>query len=112
VAEFRSICDNHIPPGYKDEGKEQNAIGDYLIWLTILDIGKSKQLPVLFVSGDEKSDWYHQSESQALYPRYELVDEYRRASGGHQFHMVNFSGFLDLFGATRYCLKTINLVGL
>jgi len=31
---------HHIPPGYKDAGKEDKGIGDLLIWHTILKIGK------------------------------------------------------------------------
>jgi hypothetical protein len=54
---------------------------------------------VLFVSGDEKPDWWHQSERQALYPRYELLDEFHRTSK-RWFHIARFSTFLEAFGAS------------
>ena len=38
----------NIPPGYKDRGKDDNGIGDLLIWYTILEIGKSKKKSVIF----------------------------------------------------------------
>jgi hypothetical protein len=91
---------NKIPPGYKDEAKDDQGIGDLLIWLTILQVGSTAQSSVIFVSGEEKADWWHKSEHQQLYPRFELVDEFRRASGGRSFHIIKFSRLLELFGAS------------
>lgn len=88
---------HEIPPGYKDGWKLDDGIGDYLIWKTILQLGKEKKKSVIFITGDEKLDWRHKTEKVALYPRYELVDEFRRASDGNTFHLVKFSEFLDLF---------------
>jgi hypothetical protein len=85
-----------VPPGYKDEG-----VGDLLIWLTILEIGKTHKRSVIFVSGDEKADWYHISNKQPLYPRFELVDEYRRNSDGQSFHIVRLSTLLALSGVSQ-----------
>ena len=87
-----------IPPGYKDDGKEDSGIGDFLIWLTILEIGKTKK-HVVFVSGDVKPDWYHKSNKQALYPRFELISEFREASDKHSFHIIRLSELLTLMGA-------------
>ena len=98
---------HHIPPGYKDAGKDDKGIGDLLIWFTILEIGKQHKQSVIFVSGDEKTDWWYQSEGQALYPRYELIDEYRRCSDGQSFHIVSFSGLLDLYGVSEEVISEI-----
>jgi rRNA-processing protein FCF1 len=87
-----------MPPGYKDEGKEDSGIGDFLIWLSILDIGKGKK-NVVFVSGDFKSDWYHKSSKEALYPRFELLSEFNQISENHSFHMIRLSELLKLMGA-------------
>lgn len=89
-----------IPPGYKDANKEDQGIGDFLIWLAILEIGRNRKSSLIFVTGEEKADWWHRVDSQPLYPRFELVDEYRRASEGHSFHIIKFSQFLELFGAS------------
>ena len=91
-----------IPPGYKDKGA-----GDMLIWHTILHIAKTNKKDVIFVSGDEKADWWYQSVKQNLYPRYELVDEFRRASEGKSFHIVSFSGFLKLYGASKEVVEQV-----
>jgi hypothetical protein len=45
---------NQIPPGYKDAGKADEGIGDYLIWETILEIGRTRKASVIFVTGGEK----------------------------------------------------------
>lgn len=96
-----------IPPGYKDASKDDRGIGDLLIWHTILEIGREFKVDIIFVSGDDKSDWWHKSEERTLYPRYELVDEFRRFSGGKSFHITSFSHFLDLFGASKSIVQEI-----
>jgi len=52
---------NKIPPGYKDASKDDQGVGDLVIWMTILQIGKTRKKPLLFVTGEEKADWYHRS---------------------------------------------------
>jgi len=86
-----------IPPGYKDQNKDQNQAGDLLIWHEILNIAKEKEQHVIFVSGDEKADWWHQSGKNPLYPRFELVDEFREKTTGKSFHIVSLSKLLELF---------------
>jgi len=88
-----------IPPGYEDSGKADGGIGDLLIWLTIIEIGRTEKKPVIFVSGDQKKDWFHQSEKKGIYPRFELVTEFQRESGGCDFHMIKLSELLALMGA-------------
>lgn len=96
-----------IPPGYKDASKDDSGIGDLLIWFTILEIGRSKSKDVIFVSGDEKPDWWDIRENQSIYPRYELIDEFRRKSGGYSFHIIHFSQFLDLYGASESAVEEV-----
>lgn len=96
-----------IPPGYKDSSKDDSGIGDLLIWFTILEVGKSRKKDVIFVSSDQKPDWWHRTENQALYPRYELVDEFRRESNGFSIHIISFSRFLDLYGASESAVEEV-----
>jgi DNA-binding NarL/FixJ family response regulator/exonuclease VII small subunit len=98
---------HHIPPGYKDSGKDDKGIGDLLVWFTILEAGETHKRSVIFVSGEEKPDWWYKSEGQALYPRYELVDEFRRYSDGHSFHIVAFADLLDLYGVSESVVEEI-----
>ncbi|KYF77890.1 hypothetical protein BE18_19475 [Sorangium cellulosum] len=68
-----------------------------LIWFSMLEAGASKKCDVLFVTGEEKPDWWHRSDNEELFPRIELVDEYRRASSGKTFAMCKLSTLLRLF---------------
>lgn len=95
------------PPGYKDGSKEDFGVGDVLIWQTILELGEATEKSVVFVSGDAKADWVHRADSTSLYPRYELVDEYRRASRGGSFHIVSFADFLEVLGADRKAVAEV-----
>jgi hypothetical protein len=86
-----------LPPGYKDAGKPDGGIGDSIIWETILQLGSDKKSDLIFVTGEEKPDWWHRGAgSRLLAPRYELVEEYRRASDGATFQIMRLSDFLEL----------------
>jgi PIN like domain len=90
-----------IPPGFKDADKSRNAAGDVLVWHTVLTVGRARpKADVVFVSGDAKNDWFYRSENTALYPRFELTDEYRRASDGGSFHILPFPDFLKRMNAS------------
>ncbi|MEI8615030.1 PIN domain-containing protein [Shewanella sp. PP-He15 brown] len=96
-----------IPPGYKDQNKEQNQAGDLLIWHEILKIAIEKEQHVIFVSGDDKVDWWHQSGKSPLYPRFELVDEFREKTSGKSFHIVSLSRLLELFETDQEVVESI-----
>ncbi|MFQ1928718.1 PIN domain-containing protein [Aeromonas veronii] len=96
-----------LPPGYKDGGKEQNQAGDLLIWHELLNLAIAKNKHVIFVSGDEKADWWHQSGKAALYPRFELVDEFREKTDGRSFHILSLSKLLKLFETDDEVVESI-----
>ncbi|MEB5930967.1 PIN domain-containing protein [Pseudomonas mosselii] len=96
-----------IPPGYKDSAKDENQIGDLLIWQETLNLAKANSKDVIFVSGDEKNDWWHQSGGRKLYPRFELVDEFRRITNGKSFHIVSLSELLQMFHAKTEVIDEI-----
>lgn len=99
--ESRDRYAKKIPPGYKDSKKKDNSEGDYLIWKSILDFGKSKQSHLIFVTGDEKGDWYTQGGGGAFQPRFELVSEYASASQGRSLHIIPLHALMKLFGAPK-----------
>ena len=99
--------EHNIPPGYKDKGKPDVGIGDFLIWHSILQIGKELKRHVIFVTHDSKADWWQRGAGQPLFPRYELVDEFRRMSDGKTFQMSNFSDFLSIFNVDQQVIKEV-----
>jgi hypothetical protein len=109
LKELRYRQEHRIPPGYKDANNEHSGIGDLLIWKAILQIGKLESRHVVFVSGDEKSDWRYQSENSALYPRYELLDEFRRSSQNKSLLIISFAELLEQLGAPAPVVAEIKL---
>jgi rRNA-processing protein FCF1 len=101
---YRSL--HKIPPGYKDSSKPDDGIGDLLIWRSILEMGKEKK-HIVFVSGDEKADWFYNSENQALYPRFELLSEFQQISDNKSFHIIRLSTLLTILNANQAVIHEI-----
>src|SRR5207247_10935182 len=74
---------NKVPPGYKDSAKELGAAGDLIIWRTILEIGRTRKAHLVFVSGDEKADWWYRASGSVLYPR--LDRKSTRLNSSHEW---------------------------
>ncbi|QIO98360.1 PIN-like domain-containing protein [Bradyrhizobium symbiodeficiens] len=83
-----------VPPGYKDGAKGDTGIGDFLVWLTILQLGRQHERSLIFVTGEEKADWFVRSDREGIYPRPELVDEYRRESKGKHLRLAKLADVL------------------
>ena len=95
-----------IAPGFKDQQKEDGGIGDYLIWQTILQEGAKRKVHCIFVTEEEKPDWWIKRHG-TFQPRPELVEEYRRASEGKSFHLAPLSGLLASFKASEDVVKQV-----
>lgn len=96
-----------VPPGYKDSSKPDAGIGDYLIWLTILQLGRQHKKNLIFVTSEEKADWFVRSGREGIYARPELVDEYRRASNGAKFEIAGLSDILSDFETPEDIVKDV-----
>jgi hypothetical protein len=105
---FRNL--HSIPPGYKDEKKADGGSGDLIIWKTILQEGKKRQANIIFVTIDQKPDWWTQSASSPLYPRFELLEEFGAVTGGKSVMLMRFSDFLEKFGAEETVVKEVKRV--
>jgi hypothetical protein len=107
LGELKRRYELAIPPGYKDAAKDDYGVGDYLVWKTILAIGARNKRDLIFVSGEEKADWQHRSDGTPLLPRYELLDEYMRSSGGKALYIVPLSRLLELLNVADRSVKEI-----
>ena len=70
--EGKKRFENKIPPGYKDTSKEtagKDPYGDLIIWKEIMDISKSKNKNILFVSNDTKDDWVDKYNGMVIGPK-------------------------------------------
>lgn len=93
------------PPGYKDKGKPDQGAGDLVIWKTILSEGAKRRQHCIFVTGDQKPDWYVQSDGP-FQPRFELIEEYR-AECEKTLHIIPLSTFLQLFNASADTVRDV-----
>lgn len=62
MQEANGRIEHRLPPGFRDDGKPENRLGDLIIWFELLE--KSAEVAgdfprVLFISRDEKSDWVY-----------------------------------------------------
>jgi hypothetical protein len=84
-----------IPPGFMDQNKKEgNEIyGDLVIWKEVLRKAETATTPIIFVTGDQKDDWWLRKSNKTIGPRPELVREiWERAHV--PFHMYRPVQFL------------------
>ena len=98
----------HMPPGYKDTTEKDLGGGDLIIWMTLLKLAESRKKHLIFVTQDAKADWFYRSGSESVYARFELTEEYRRASGGKSFHLLNVGRFLQLYGERDDVIESLS----
>lgn len=94
LAEWQLRFRRRIPPGYKDGSKGDTGIGDFLVWKALLALGAEQKKDLIFVTGEEKADWFVRVNGAGAYPRPELVAEYRKHSGGKGLRLVEFHDVL------------------
>jgi hypothetical protein len=111
-AEIRFKFDR--PPGYKDRTKgadkdqSKKAVffhkglcykrqyGDVLVWFQIIEEAKERQQKnVIFVTDDNKDDWWRRIGGRQMGPRYELIDEICTEANVEVFHMYTSARFLS-----------------
>jgi hypothetical protein len=76
--------ENKVPPGFEDKEKEKrkgDPLGDYFIWRQIIDAVKERQKPLLFVTQEQKPDWYRIEHGHTVGPRRELIEEMLQETG-------------------------------
>jgi predicted nucleic acid-binding protein len=101
--------ENKIPPGYEDAAKikHENGFftfggvnyhrqyGDLIIWTQIIEYAKNANLQYLiFVTDDNKEDWWQITKGKTIGLRVELVDEIYRKTDVNIFHAYSSESFL------------------
>lgn len=95
LADAKRRIDRRIPPGYADAKKDdEKAAGDYILWRQTLDEAAKRKMPVLFITNDQKEDWYRQHYGLTVGPRVELISEMRREAGV-DFHAQTLVRFIE-----------------
>ena len=114
--------ENDIPPGYKDAIKDKDPtnanfrydgltyaskFGDLILWRQILSaFSVQKDASVLFVTSDQKEDWWWKEKGKTVGPRPELIREISNLAGVKHFWMYSSDQFLK--HARDYTKATIS----
>ncbi len=86
------------PPGYKDAKKPvPKSYGDVVLWFQLIDYARSQQKPLIFVTDDNKEDWWLKYEGETLQPRPDLIQEIvsEVKVEGFQFYMYHSDQFIN-----------------
>lgn len=86
------------PPGYKDAKKPiPKNYGDVVLWFQLIDYARFQQKPIIFITDDNKEDWWLKYEGETLAPRPDLVQEILSEVGieDFQFYMYHSDQFID-----------------
>lgn len=90
-----------IPPGYMDAEKDKkddtkrNKYGDLILWKQVLVQARVCQKPIIFITNDEKEDWWVLDRNNvAERPRDELLIEFREYSQ-QPLILMNLTNFIN-----------------
>lgn len=108
---YHQRYENRIPPGYKDATKEDNRMGDLVIWKEILEYCKKNHIKkAILLSRDSKQDIVYAPEIQTIdnsrrageserikIAKESLVYEFKITTGGTDFYIIDFKTFVRIF---------------
>ena len=87
------------PPGYMDsrgsnKKEPPECYGDVIIWFQLIDYARDQKKPLIFVTDDQKEDWWLERRGKVLGPRPELIQE-MFAKANVAFYLYTGERFLD-----------------
>ncbi len=85
-----------IPPGYKDNSKNSNQFGDYIIWSQVMKKAKNDCKNIIFITDDKKEDWRKDGEW-----RKELIDEFKSKTD-QTIKLMDFKEFIKYTTNNKY----------
>lgn len=95
LKEAKRRRENKIPPGFKDHNKDgDKPFGDYIVWRQVLNYVKETQKPLIFVTSEEKEDWWEKGSGKTVGPLYELLKEFHEETG-QSFLLYKTARFLQ-----------------
>lgn len=92
--EAESRYEKKVPPGYKDKGKDENQYGDFLLWKEIIAYARANKKDIIFVTEDQKEDWFWKKDGKTIGPRYELKREFYNETN-QELLMYSLTSFLE-----------------
>lgn len=115
INEGKFRYENEIPPGFEDSKNKVGIkkYGDLIIWLQMIDKAKESKKPFIFVTDDEKSDWWKLTIKKNInYPRPELIKEFKDKSNFnfYMYHSENFMNLSQKYLKQKVAQQSINEV--
>lgn len=96
-----------VPPGFEDAKKAAEGgdkFGDLVIWMEMIEKAKADKRPIIFITDDGKSDWWHIHRGKKMGPHPVLVEEFLSITG-HEFHIYELLQFLRYAAGTGSQIK-------
>ena len=98
---WRFRYNNKIPPGFKDENKNENKQGDLILWFELLEQSKLNKKNIgILISNDNKSDWcsrYKLEKGGVLIDAHPfLKHEFSNEVEKGEFYIVNLKDLVDI----------------
>lgn len=94
-AEGKRRYEKQIPPGFKDDSKEDDLrYGDLVVWKQLIDKAREAKKPLIFVTDDRKDDWWEKIKGKVVRPRPELIQEIWVSSEA-RFYMYQTVPFME-----------------
>jgi len=91
-AEGKHRYADKVPPGFKDETKlGTRGYGDLVLWRQIIKESVKVGKGVIFVTDDEKPDWWLFNDTDKIGPRPELLQEFRTETTKDIYIYTSFS---------------------
>jgi predicted nucleic-acid-binding protein len=112
--DLRNRVTHNLPPGFGDASKDDGGIGDIIIWQCILNLGKITKKSIVFVTQEKnKGDWVVKGvikgNGKALYPRFELIHEFRSVTG-QNLAIMDFEKFMAFNKASPEAILEVKQV--
>lgn len=92
----------NIPPGFKDAKKtdeedptKKRKFGDLIIWYEIIEQAKKENKSIVFITSEDKIDWWWSEGGSKFGPHYLLRKEFSEMTGGLTFYAYRTDNFLS-----------------
>lgn len=86
--------ENKIPPGYKDNDKDEN--GDYYIFYSLIKKSNKEKKDIIFITDDTKEDWFYKLNGEIHGGRPELLNEFYKNTN-NLLMLYTSDGFLKSY---------------
>ena len=80
----------------KDQEDDNNAYGDLIIWKQIIKYANEKSVGIVYVTHDQKENWWNIVKGKTIGPRIELRKEFM-ANTNKEFHMYSMNSFISTY---------------